>query len=183
VGAVRREGDAFVAEVRVARGRAGGADRVRDAAAALDPLAQVQPLAGGGGLGGSLAKIRAALTAGAFAVLLMIGASLLLATAEQVRERRGVLSVLSAFGARRSTIARSVMWQSAIPVAIGIALAIAIGSALGTLLMRIVGLRIAYDWGAVASMAGAGALVIALVTGLTLPLVARQMSPDALRVE
>jgi hypothetical protein len=180
---VRREGNAIAAQVEVRPGRADAAERVRDAAAAIDPLAQVQPAAGTGGLGGSLSKIRAALTAGAFAVLLMIGASLLLATAEQVRERRGVLSVLSAFGARRSVIARSVMWQSAIPVTIGIVLAIAIGSALGTLLMRIVGLRIAYDWGAVALMAGAGALVIALVTALTLPLVARQMAPDALRVE
>jgi hypothetical protein len=182
VSAVHTDGAEISAEVRVAPDVPGASDRVRDAAAALDPLAQVQPIIGGG-VSATLTKVRAALTAGAFAVLLMIGASLLVATAEQIRERRGVLSVLSAFGARRSTIARSVMWQAAIPVIIGLVLAIALGTALGTLLMRIAQLRIAYDWGAVALMVGAGGVVVALVTALTLPLVARQMTPDALQVE
>jgi predicted lysophospholipase L1 biosynthesis ABC-type transport system permease subunit len=182
VAEVSARGGSVTVDVRVRARVLDAPDRVRDAAASLDPLAQVYSAATPG-LGHRLANLRRALTAGAFVVLLMIGASLLVAAAEQLRERRRVLAVLSAVGARRSTIARSVLWQSAIPIVCGLVLAVTLGTVLGTVLMHVGGVRVSYDWGAVALLAGAGAATIALVTVLTLPLVVSLMSPDALRVE
>jgi hypothetical protein len=182
VAEISAKGGSVTVNVRVRAGVPEAPDRVRDAAASLDPLAQVYSAATPG-LGHRLANLRRALTAGAFVVLLMIGASLLVAAAEQLRERRRVLAVLSAVGARRSTIARSVLWQSAIPIVCGLVLAVTLGTALGTMLMHVGGVRVSYDWGAVALLAGAGAATIALVTVLTLPLVVSLMSADALRVE
>jgi hypothetical protein len=46
-----------------------------------------------------------------------------------------------------------------------------------------VNLPVAFDWGTVALLVGAGALVIAMVTGLTMPMLWRQMRADALRAE
>ena len=50
----------------------------------------------------------------------LIGFSLLLTALEQLRERRRLLAVLVAFGTRRSTLSWSVLWQSAVPVALGL---------------------------------------------------------------
>ena len=57
---------------------------------------------------------------GASIVIGLIGLSLLLTALEQVRERRHLLAVLVAFGTRRSTLGWSVLWQSAVPVALGL---------------------------------------------------------------
>ena len=124
------------------------------------------------------------LTAGAVAVLLVIGASLLVSVAEQLRERRRVLAVMAAFGTRGLTLACSVLWQTALPVVLGLTLAIVLGAALGAVLMAIAGLPIGFDWGSVALLAGAGTRRGGLgVTALTLPILQRQISPEALRAE
>jgi predicted lysophospholipase L1 biosynthesis ABC-type transport system permease subunit len=170
------------ANVRIAADIGDPADRVRDVAAALDPLAQVTS-PDDGGQSQTLINLGHALVAGAFAVLLMIGASLLVAAVEQLRERRRVLAVLSAFGTRRSTIAWSVLWQTGIPIICGLALAMVLGTALGTVLMNVFSLPLSYDWKAVALMTGAGAGVIAAVTIITLPILWRLMTPNALQVE
>jgi ABC-type antimicrobial peptide transport system permease subunit len=128
-------------------------------------------------------RLRHALFAGAVLVLAMIGASLLVAAGEQLRERRRALAVLSAVGTRRSTMAWSMLWQATIPVGSGLVLAIALGVALGRVLTAIVSVTPVYDWGAIALMAGAGAAVIGAVTLLTLPTLWRMMRPEALRVE
>ncbi len=159
------------------------AARVRDRAAALDPLAQVIPEAVQSSETRLLTQLRRALFAGAVIVLLMIGASLLVAAGEGLRERRRALAVLGAFGARRTTIAWSMLWQTAVPVAGGLLLAVALGVALGAMLSAVVGLSPRFDWGAIAIMLCAGAAVIAMVTALTLPTLSRMMRPEALRVE
>jgi hypothetical protein len=161
---------------------ANAGDQLRDAVASIDPLATVNDVTGGTG-SHLLASLRHVLIAGAAAVLLVIGGSLLVAGAEQLRERRRVLAVLAAFGTRRSTMALSILWQTALPVAIGLVLAIILGTALGAILLKVVSLPVAFDWGAVALLVGAGALVIAMVTGLTMPMLWRQMRADALRAE
>jgi hypothetical protein len=161
---------------------ASAGDQLRDAVASIDPLASVNDVTGGTG-SHLLASLRHALVAGATAVLLVIGLSLLVAAAEQLRERRRVLAVLAAFGTKRSTLALSILWQTALPVAIGLVLAIILGTALGAILLKVVSLPVAFDWGAVALLVGAGALVIAMVTGLTMPMLWRQMRADALRAE
>jgi hypothetical protein len=157
--------------------------RLRDRAASLDPLAQVMPGVGGGPEARALSDLRRALFAGAVVVLLMIGASLLVAAGEGLRERRRALAVLAAFGARRATIAWSMLWQTAVPVVGGLLLAVALGLGLGAMLSAVVHLSPQFDWGAIGLMLAAGAAVIATVTALTLPTLTRMMRPEALRVE
>jgi hypothetical protein len=166
--------------------RTGGAAmvaRIRDRAASIDPLAEVVPGDIGGSEAHTLSDLRRALFAGAVIVLLMIGASLLVAAGEGLRERRRSLAVLAAFGTRRATIAWSMLWQAAIPVAGGLLLAVGLGVALGAMLSAVVQLSPQFDWGAIGLMLAAGAAVIAAVTLLTLPTLSRMMRPEALRVE
>ncbi|HEX3615071.1 MAG TPA: FtsX-like permease family protein [Solirubrobacteraceae bacterium] len=159
-------------------------DQLWDALGELDPLAQVTMVDSAiAPRDLTIVKLRRVLTAGAVAVLLVIGASLLVSVVEQLRERRRVLAVMSAFGTRASTLVWSVLWQTALPVLFGLVLAIGLGAALGAVLMKIVGLPIGFDWGSVVLLAGAGVAVVAGVTGLTLPILLKQIGPDALRAE
>ncbi|WFB07644.1 ABC transporter permease [Streptomyces sp. LX-29] len=129
------------------------------------------------------ASIRRGLFIGATATLLLIGASMIVSTLEQLRERRRLLSVLVAFGTRRSTLSWSVLWQTTVPVVIGLALSITGGLALGAFLLKMVERPISVDWAGVLMMTGIGAGVIALVTLVTLPPLWRMMRPDGLRTE
>lgn len=156
--------------------------RLRDAVAKLDPLASVDDVVDDP-LNPILGSLQKALVAGATAVLLVIGGSLLVAAAEQLRERRRVLAVLTAFGTRRSTLAASILWQTALPVGMGLVLALALGTALATVLMKIVNLPVTFDWPAILILIGTGTAVVAGVTGLTLPLLWRQTRAEALRAE
>jgi hypothetical protein len=177
-------GGVFVTvNVFLSRGGSGAAGRLRDRASRLAPLAQVTDVGSEGSEAHTLDEVRRSLVAGAVVVLLMIGASLLVVAGEGLRERRRALAVLSAVGARRATVAWSMMWQAAIPVALGLVLAVALGLGLGAMLTTVVQLTPSFDWGAIAVMLAAGAGVIAGVTALTLPTLARMMRPDALRVE
>jgi len=120
---------------------------------------------------------------GASIVIGLIGLSLLLTALEQVRERRRLLAVLVAFGTRRSTLGWSVLWQSAVPVALGLGLAVATGIALGSVLLRILGSAVQIAWADVAAMAGVGVVVVLLVTAASLPVLWRTMRPEGLRTE
>jgi hypothetical protein len=173
----------LTAIVVTAPGDPGALARLRDRAAVLDPLAQVGADADPAAGSRTLTDLRHALVAGAIAVLLMIGASLLVAAGEGLRERRRALSVLAAVGVRRSTMAWSMLWQTAVPVAGGLALAVVLGLALGSMLAAVVHLSPSYDWGAIALMLAVGVAVIGAVTLLTLPTLWRMMRPEALRVE
>ncbi|MEU6170999.1 FtsX-like permease family protein [Streptantibioticus parmotrematis] len=128
-------------------------------------------------------SLRRGLMIGAVAVLVMIGASLLVSMLEQLRERRRLLATLVAFGTRRRTLGLSVLWQAAVPMALGLVLAVAGGLGLGAVLLRVVNESVGFDWTAVAVMAGAGAGVVVLVTLLSLPPLWRMMRPDGLRTE
>ncbi|SOD61084.1 FtsX-like permease family protein [Streptomyces zhaozhouensis] len=119
---------------------------------------------------------------GASGVLALIGGSMLVTTLEQLRERKRLLAALVAVGARRTTLGFSVLWQTAVPVALGIALASSVGVVLGAMLMSLVRIPLG-GWLAFLPMAGAGAGVIALVTVGSLPLLWRLMRPDGLRTE
>lgn len=128
-------------------------------------------------------SIRTGLFIGATCVLLLIGVSLLVSQLEQLRERRKLLSALVAFGTRRSTLSMSVLWQTAVPVALALLLSSAVGVALGTVLLKMASVRVTVDWVPVAAMAGVGAGVVLLVTLLSLPPLWRLMRPDGLRTE
>jgi predicted lysophospholipase L1 biosynthesis ABC-type transport system permease subunit len=155
---------------------------VRNAAAALDPRLQIQELQRTR-TDGQFAQLRRAMLIGASIVIGLIGLSLLLTALEQLRERRRLLAVLVAFGTRRSTLSWSLLWQSAVPVALGIGIAVLTGIALGAVLLRILGSTVQVAWTDVAAMAGVGAAVVLLVTAASLPVLWRTMRPEGLRTE
>jgi hypothetical protein len=128
------------------------------------------------------ASIQTGLLVGASGVMLLIGASMIVSMVEQLRDRKRLLSVLVAFGTRRTSLGASVLWQTAIPVALGLALAAVVGTGLGAVLMKMVGLPVT-NWLAFLPMAGVGAGVIALVTLASMPFLWRLMRPDGLRTE
>jgi hypothetical protein len=128
-------------------------------------------------------SIRTGLFVGAACVLVLIGASLLLSQLEQLRERKKLLSSLVAFGTRRRTLSLSVLWQTAIPIALGLLLASAVGLTLGAVLLKMTAATVTVDWASVLTMTGFGAAVVLLVTALSLPPLLRLMRPDGLRTE
>ncbi|MEU6093748.1 ABC transporter permease [Streptomyces sp. NPDC047079] len=128
-------------------------------------------------------SIRTGLFVGATCVLALIGASLLVSQLEQLRERKKLLSSLVAFGTRRRTLSLSVLWQTAIPIALGLLLASAVGLVLGAILLRMSAASVTVDWASVLTMTGIGAGVALLVTVLSLPPLLRLMRPDGLRTE
>ncbi|WP_314171871.1 ABC transporter permease [Streptomyces winkii] len=129
-----------------------------------------------------LGTLKRAVMAAAVAVLLLIGASMTVSMLEQLRERKRQLSVLVAFGTKRSTLGASVLWQTAVPVVLGIGLAVLFGLGLGWVLLRMLGDASA-DWLVFVPTAASGAGVIALVTLVSLPFLWRMMRPDGLRTE
>ncbi|QTE00621.1 ABC transporter permease [Streptomyces cyanogenus] len=128
-------------------------------------------------------SLRTGLFIGAVCVLALIGASLLVSQLEQLRERRKLLSSLLAFGTRRRTLGLSVLWQTAVPIALGLLLASVVGLALGALLLKMADTAVSIDWASVLSMAGAGAAVVLAVTLLSMPPLIRLMRPEGLRTE
>ncbi|MEV6025497.1 FtsX-like permease family protein [Streptomyces sp. NPDC052036] len=132
---------------------------------------------------GRFTSIRTGLFVGATCVLALIGASLLVSQLEQLRERKKLLSSLVAFGTRRRTLSLSVLWQTAIPIALGLLLAAVVGLTLGAVLLRMVAASVTVDWASVLTMTGIGAGVVLLVTVFSLPPLLRLMRPDGLRTE
>ncbi|MFF4366310.1 FtsX-like permease family protein [Streptomyces sp. NPDC001594] len=157
-------------------------ERVRTAAFKGDPLATVSSLRATR-QDPAFAGIRAGLFLGAGAVLVLIGTSLLVTQLEQLRERRRLLSALVAFGTRRSALGLSVLWQTALPVALGLVLAAGAGIGLGAVLMAMARVPVRVDWTAVLALTGAGAGLVAAVTLLTVAPLLRLMRPDGLRTE
>jgi predicted lysophospholipase L1 biosynthesis ABC-type transport system permease subunit len=168
--------------VRTMPGQLDAIERVRNAAASLDARIDVQELHRTR-TDGQFAQLRRAMLIGASIVIGLIGLSFLLTALEELRERRRLLAVLVAFGTRRSTLSWSVLWQSAVPIGLGITIAVATGIALGSVLLRIFGSVIKVSWGDVAAMAGAGVIVVLLVTAASLPVLWRTMRPEGLRTE
>ncbi|WP_215448791.1 ABC transporter permease [Streptomyces sp. ATCC 21386] len=157
-------------------------DEVRNAAVAVDPLIRTWEWASTRRLE-QFTDIRTGLLVGASAVLVLIGASLLVSQLEQLRERRKLLSALVAFGTRRRTLGLSVLWQTAIPITLGLVLASSVGLTLGAVLLKMTGFPVAVDWLGVLSMTGIGAGVVLLVTALSMPPLVRLMRPEGLRTE
>ncbi|MEV6837607.1 FtsX-like permease family protein [Streptomyces sp. NPDC051133] len=155
---------------------------VRNTAAAIDPMADTM-MWSATEESNKFTSIRTGTFAGAICVLALIGLSLLVSQLEQLRERKRLLSALVAFGTRRRTLGLSVLWQAAIPVALGLLLASAVGLTLGAVLLKMVGATLSVDWSGVLSMTGAGAGVVLTVTLLSLPPLLRLVRPDGLRTE
>ncbi|MFD7864840.1 ABC transporter permease [Streptomyces sp. NPDC057682] len=170
-----------IVQVRVDESVPEAAEYVRNTAARLDPGMRLVTL-NSVERDRQYASIQTGLQVGATATMLLIAASMLVSQLEQLRERKRLLSVLVAFGTRRSTLAWSVLWQTAIPVAIGLVVAVAGGLALGATLCWMVDKQVS-EWFLFLPMAGVGGALILLVTLLSLPVLWRLMRPDGLRSE
>jgi hypothetical protein len=157
-------------------------ERLRNAAARLDPLAAVHPIESRS-IQSTLLAIRQGLMVGATALLLLIGASMLVNVVEQLRERRRLLAVLVAFGTRRSTLTGSVLWQVAIPMLLGLGVAAVTGTALASLLQTAAAAPVRFDWFGIGATSGAAALVVLLTTAASLPLLWHLTRPGGLRSE
>ncbi|MFI0224760.1 ABC transporter permease [Streptomyces lydicus] len=169
------------AMVRTDPAVADAAEYVRNTAARIDPLMVVRTLQNLE-RDKQFGSVRTGLLVASTATLALIAAGMLVTTLEQLRERRRLLSVLVAFGTRRATLGWSVLWQTAVPVALGLALALAAGAGLGLALLRTAG-KDTFDWSVIWPMVGGGAGLVAVVTLLSLPPLWRLMRPDGLRTE
>ena len=157
-------------------------DRLRTTAARLDPSFTVDfPTQAKGDM--ALDGTRRGLLAGVTAVLLLIAASMLLGALEQLRDRKRVLAVLVTFGTPRRTLSRSILWQTALPVAMGLLVATVVGTTLGSALLGLIGRTAVYDWSSMLAIAGIGAAASVAVTLLTLPTLWRSSYPENLRYE
>ncbi|MET7421530.1 FtsX-like permease family protein [Dactylosporangium sp. NPDC005555] len=172
----------YVSFVRLSPGDPDAGERLRNAAMAISPTMDVTVLRTRAS-DNTFAGIRRGLFAGATVTLLLVGLSLLVGTIEQLRERRRTLAALVAFGARRSTIGWSILWQTLIPVVLGLLLATALGLGLGGLLLATVDVPFAADPAGIAIVCGIAGGVVLLVTAASLPALWRLMRPDGLRFE
>lgn len=157
-------------------------ERVRNTAAAIDPVASVSDLQATD-QNRKFANVKRGLLIGTVATLTLVGTSLLVGLLEQMRERRRLLAVLAAHGTQRAVLARSVLWQSMLPVFLGLALAAVAGTAFGGALLTMVGRPFRFDWTAVLGITGIGATIVLLVTSLSLPTLARLTRPEGIRTE
>lgn len=153
----------------------------RNTAAHIDPMLDVMSIKAVN-RDKQYASIARGLQIGAAATMALIAASMLVSTLEQLRERKRLLAALTAFGTRRRSMAWSVLWQTAIPVALGLGLAIGGGLGLGYVMTRMIDKQVT-DWWVFAPLAAGGAALIAVVTLLSLPPLWRMMRPDGLRTE
>ncbi|MFG2562998.1 FtsX-like permease family protein [Streptomyces sp. NPDC048496] len=169
------------AQIRVDESVKDVAEYVRNTAARLDPGMRVVTLKSVA-RDRQYASVQTGLQVGATATLLLIAAAMLVSQLEQLRERKRLLSVLVAFGTRRSTLGWSVLWQTAVPVVIGLVVAVAGGLGLGAAMIWMVAKKVT-DWWLFLPMTGAGAALILLVTLVSLPSLWRLMRPDGLRTE
>lgn len=175
------EGESTYA-VTLDQSRPDALEQVRNTAAHIDPQAFIfDP--GNANVADVMRTSRQALLAGTIVLLVLIGASMLVNVAEQLRERRRVLAVLVAFGTRRRTLTGSVLAQAAVPVLIGMFLAVTMGSSLAAVLMKAVGSPIMIDWYGIGTTSGVAALVVLGTTAAALPTLLRLTRPGNLRSE
>ncbi|WP_234024969.1 MULTISPECIES: FtsX-like permease family protein [unclassified Streptomyces] len=175
------DGPVARAMVKIDPGVPDAVEHVRNTAARIDPQTRVFTLQNVA-RDKQFTSLRTGLLVAATATLALIAAGMLVTMVEQLRERRRLLSVLVAFGTRRATLAWSVLWQTAVPVALGLALAVAGGAGLGLALLKLAG-KSSFDWSVIWPLTAAGGGLVLMVTLLSLPPLWRMMRPDGLRTE
>lgn len=127
--------------------------------------------------------IRTALYAGSIFTLMLAGVSLLVLALEQIRERRRTLAMLTASGVQRGVLARSLLWQVALPIALGTVVALATGLGLAALVMRLTEDPMVIDWGGVALLSAGAIALSLLVSAMTMPFLRNATRLTALRTE
>ncbi|MGW0464064.1 FtsX-like permease family protein [Streptomyces sp. NPDC003027] len=154
---------------------------VRNTAASIDPLVWVGTLQNFE-RDAQFSSVRTGILVGATATMILVAASLLVTTLEQLRDRKRLLSSLVAFGTPKTTLSWSVLWQTAVPIALGLALAVAGGLGLGLVLLKMIDKQVE-DWTVFLPVTGVGAALILAVTLLSMPALWRVMRADGLRTE
>ncbi|MFF5894950.1 FtsX-like permease family protein [Streptomyces argenteolus] len=170
-----------VAQIKVDEDVEDVGEYVRNTAARIDPGMRVAALTSMT-RDRQYASVQTGLRFGALLTLLLMAASMLVSQLEQLRERRRLLSVLVAFGTRRVTLGWSVLWLTAVPVAVSLVVAVAGGVALGAVMTWMMAKTVT-RWWVFLPLAGAGGALVVVVTLLSLPLLWRMMRPDGLRTE
>ncbi|MFH8625111.1 FtsX-like permease family protein [Streptomyces vietnamensis] len=157
------------------------ADLVRNAADAIDPTSWVRTLKDTE-RDAAFSSVRTGILVGSTLTMLLVAASLLVTTLEQLRDRKRLLSSLVAFGTRRSTLSWSVLWQTAVPILLGLGLSVTGGLGLGVVLLKTGGQPVD-DWWVFLPVVGIGLGLIVAVTLLSMPVLWRLMRADGLRTE
>ncbi|MDP9794431.1 hypothetical protein J2S43_002943 [Catenuloplanes nepalensis] len=157
-------------------------EHLRNAAATVDPTARVS-LISESAITPILAGVRQSMLVLATALLLLIGASMVVNIGEQLTARRRPLAVLIAFGTRRATLTASIFYQVAIPVLLGMLLAVVTGVGLGAILQTAAATPLSFDWSGIALTTTAAIAVILLTTAASLPMLWRLTKPGGLRTE
>jgi hypothetical protein len=172
--------DAFL--VRLDPGDPDAIERLRTTMTRVAPAAPLQ-LFGDDQLARQFTGARQVAQACGVLLLLFIGASMLVNVAEQLRERRRLMAVLTAFGAPRRTLSASVLYQVAVPATIGLLLAVFTGSSLSATLLAATGAPVGLDWPAITGLAAAAAAMVLVITAASLPLLIRLTRTEELRSE
>lgn len=128
-------------------------------------------------------QIRAGLLGAAAFVLAVAALSLLMLSVEQITERRRPLAALAASGVPVSLLARSNLWQSAIPVVVGVVLAVAAGLGLAVPILHVAGVPMQVDAGLITGLAGIAVLAALASAAATWPLLRSVTRLDSLRAE
>ncbi|WP_291409103.1 FtsX-like permease family protein [Actinophytocola sp.] len=161
-------------------------ERVRNAVAAFGPSVYVYSYSTNEDLTASqrtFVSVRNGLYVGSIFTLMLAGVSLLVLALEHIRERRRPLAVLAASGVQRGVLARSLLWQVALPIALGVAVAVLTGVGLASLIVRLAEQTLAIDWVGVGLLAAGAALLSVLVTAMTLPFLRSATRLTSLRTE
>lgn len=127
--------------------------------------------------------IRNGFLIGSLFTLMLAGVGLLVLALEQVRERRRPLALLAASGVPRAVLARSLLWQTAVPVGVGMAAAVVTGIGLAQLVLRLDYAPPMVDWPGVALFVGVAVALVLVVTAATLPTLRGVTRLSALRTE
>jgi len=120
---------------------------------------------------------------GSVITLLLAAASLLVVALEQIRERRRALAVLAANGVRRAVLARSLLWQTAVPIAMAVLVALVSGVVLAGLLLSVTSQAIVFDWATIGLFVATAVIAVLASTACTLPALWRAANAEGLRDE
>ncbi|WP_052395546.1 FtsX-like permease family protein [Kutzneria sp. 744] len=123
------------------------------------------------------------LMVGSVITLLLAAASLLVVALEQIRERRRALAVLAANGVQRIVLARSQLWQTAVPIAVAVIVALVSGLLLAGLLLFVTRQPLDFDWATIGIFVATAVVAVLISTGCTLPALWRAANAEGLRDE
>ncbi|MEW2504313.1 FtsX-like permease family protein [Amycolatopsis sp. NPDC047767] len=171
--------------VRLAPGHPEATEQIADAVGNLTWQAFVSDSTGDLLTAGqeSFATVHGGLDAASLFTLLPAGVSMLVLALEQVRERRRPLALLAAAGVPTSVLAKSLLWQTAVPLVLAVLAATGTGIGLAALVTRLLGTPVTVDWTTLATLAGTCVALVFLVTALALPALRTAMRPDSIRTE